>query len=63
VKAAGRSSNLLAESVGLLGIGKEMEEWASVGIGSPWNRMKPPGSHTTTDRTNRRQEQESRMAL
>jgi hypothetical protein len=40
-----------------------MEEWTSVPFGSLWDRKKPLGSHTTTERTNRRQEQELRMAL
>jgi hypothetical protein len=40
-----------------------MKEWTSVPIGSPWDRMKQLGSHTTTERTNRRQEQEFRAAL
>jgi hypothetical protein len=40
-----------------------MKEWISVPIGSPWDRMKPMGSHTITERTNRRQEQEFRMGL
>jgi hypothetical protein len=38
----------------------EMEEEASVPIGSPWGRMKPLGSHPTTGRTNRRQGQSIR---
>jgi hypothetical protein len=40
-----------------------MEEWASAPTDLPWNRMKPLGYHATTERTNRRQEQEFRMAL
>jgi hypothetical protein len=40
-----------------------MEEWTFVPIGSPWDRMKSLGSHMTTERTNRRQEQEFVMAL
>jgi hypothetical protein len=41
-----------------IGSRREMEEWTSVPIGSAWDRMKPLGSHTTTERTNSRQEQE-----
>jgi hypothetical protein len=40
-----------------------MEEWTSVPIGSPWGRKKPLDSHTATERTNRRQVEEFRMAL
>jgi hypothetical protein len=40
-----------------------MEEWESVPVGSPWDGMKPLGSHKTTERTNRRPEQEFMMAL
>jgi hypothetical protein len=40
-----------------------MEEWTSVPSGSPWDRKKPQSTHMTTERTNRRQEQEFRMAL
>jgi hypothetical protein len=40
-----------------------MEEWTSVPIGSPRDSMKPLGSHPTTERTNRRLEQEFRMNL
>jgi hypothetical protein len=45
-----------------IGSRRESEEWNSIPIGSSWDRMKPLGSHTTTDRTNRRQEQEFRKA-
>jgi hypothetical protein len=40
-----------------------MEKWTPVPIGSPWDRMKPLGSHMTAERTNRKQEQEFRMTL
>jgi hypothetical protein len=39
-----------------------MEEWTSFPIGSQWDKMEPFHSHTTTERTNRRQEEEFRMA-
>jgi hypothetical protein len=32
-------------------------------LARPWGRMKPLGSHTTTERTNRTQEQEFRMTV
>jgi hypothetical protein len=41
----------------------EIEEWASVSIGSPWERMKPMGSHTIAELTIRRQKREFRMVL
>lgn len=40
-----------------------MEDWISVPNALPWNKMKPLGYHATTERTNRRQEQEFWMAL
>jgi hypothetical protein len=40
-----------------------MEEWTSVPIGSPWDRIKQLSSYTITKRTNRRQAQEFRMVL
>jgi hypothetical protein len=40
-----------------------MEEWASVPTGSQWDRMKPLGSHMTSERTNRRPEWEFMTAL
>jgi hypothetical protein len=40
-----------------------MDEWTSVPSGSPWDRMKPLGSHMTTEQTNRRQEQKFRMGM
>jgi hypothetical protein len=40
-----------------------MEEWTCFPTGWSWKRMKSLGSHTTTERTNRRQEQDFRMAL
>jgi hypothetical protein len=40
-----------------------MEERASVPIGLPWDRMKPLDSHTTTEQTNRKPEQEFMVAL
>jgi hypothetical protein len=46
-----------------IGSRREMEKWASVPIYSPWDSMKSLGSHMTTERTNRREEQEFRMAL
>jgi hypothetical protein len=46
-----------------VGSRREMEEWSSVPIGLLWDRMKLLGSHKTTEQTNRRQEQEFRMAL
>jgi hypothetical protein len=46
-----------------IGSRKEMEELTSGPIGSLWDRMKPLGSHRTTERTNRRKEQESMIAL
>jgi hypothetical protein len=46
-----------------IGSRKEMEEWISIPIGWPWKRMKLLGSHTTTERPNRRQEQEFWLAL
>jgi hypothetical protein len=53
----------LSEIVDCVGSRKEIEEWTSVPIGSPWERMKPLGLHTTTERTIRRQEREFRMVL
>jgi hypothetical protein len=41
-----------------IGNGREMKEWNSVPIGSPWDRMKPLGSHTTAERSNGWQTQE-----
>jgi hypothetical protein len=41
-----------------IGRRREMEEWNSIPIVSLWDRMKPLGSHMTTEQTNRRQEQE-----
>jgi hypothetical protein len=32
-------------------------------LARPWDRMKPLSFHTNTERTNRRQEQEFRMAV
>jgi hypothetical protein len=46
-----------------IGNRKEIEEWTSVPIGSPWDRMKPLCCHAPTEQTNRRQEQEFMMAL
>jgi hypothetical protein len=40
-----------------------MEDWTPVPIGSPVVQNGTVGCHTTTKRTNRRQEQEFRMAL
>jgi D-alanyl-D-alanine dipeptidase len=51
------------EISGYVGSRREMEEWTSVPIGSPWDRMKPLGSHTTSEQTNRRQEQEFKKAM
>jgi hypothetical protein len=41
----------------------ELEEWTSVPIGSPRDRMKQLGSHTTAEQTNKKQEQEFGTAL
>jgi hypothetical protein len=54
VKAGGQ------EIFDYIGSGRGIEEGTSVPIGSLWDRMKHLGSHTTTER---RQEQEFRMAL
>jgi hypothetical protein len=51
------------EILGYIGSRREMEEWTSVLIGLPWDRMNPLCCHTTTEGTNRRQEQELRMTL
>jgi hypothetical protein len=48
----------LLEILEYVGSRREMEEWTSVSIGLPWNRMKQLGFHTTTEQTSRRQEQE-----
>jgi hypothetical protein len=36
-----------------IGSSREMEEWASVPIGLPWDKMKLLGSHVTTERTDK----------
>jgi hypothetical protein len=44
---------------------REMEEWNPVPVGSPVGQNEiaaPNSSHTTTERTNRRQKQAFRMA-
>jgi hypothetical protein len=41
----------------------DVGEWTSFPVGSLWDRMKPLGSLMTTERTNRRQEQEFMSAL
>jgi hypothetical protein len=41
-----------------VGSRREMEDWTLAPIGSLWDTMKLLGSHTTTERTNRRQEHE-----
>jgi hypothetical protein len=41
-----------------IGSRREIEEWAPVLIGLPWDRMKLLGSHMTTEQTSKRQEQE-----
>jgi hypothetical protein len=46
-----------------IGSRREMEKWTSVPFGSPRNTMKLLGCHMTSERTNRRQEEEFRMAL
>jgi hypothetical protein len=46
-----------------VGSKRKNEERASVKIGPSWERMKWLDSQMTTERTNRRQEQEFRMAL
>jgi hypothetical protein len=43
------------EILDYIGSMREMEESTSFPIGLPWDRMKPLGSHMTTERTNRRQ--------
>jgi hypothetical protein len=63
VKAGAKKSNQLATISDYVGRRREMEEWSSVLIGSLWDRMKSLGSHTTTEQTNRRQDQEFRMVL
>jgi hypothetical protein len=50
------------ETSDYIGSRREIKEWISVSIGSPLDRMKLLGSHTTTERTSRKQEQEFRMA-
>jgi hypothetical protein len=40
-----------------------VEEGTSVPTGSPFDRTKPLGSHTTTERTNGRQEQKCMISL
>jgi hypothetical protein len=40
-----------------------MEEWTSVPIGSPWDKMKQLGSHMTAEQTNRKQEQEFNLLV
>jgi hypothetical protein len=51
------------EILGYIGSWREIEKRTSVPNGSPWERMKLLGSHMTTERTNRRQEQEYMMTL
>jgi hypothetical protein len=51
------------EILDYIGSKREMEERNSVSTGLLWGRMKLLGSHMTTVRTNRRQQQEFRMAL
>jgi hypothetical protein len=51
------------EILDYIGSRGDMEEWASVPIGSLWDGMKPLVSLMTTERTSRRQEQEFTMVL
>jgi hypothetical protein len=46
-----------------IGSKRGLDEWISVPIGSPWDGMKQLGSHTTTERTSKTQEQEFMMVL
>jgi hypothetical protein len=46
-----------------IGSRREMEEWTSDSLGSPWNTTKLLGSHVTTEQINRRQEQEFMMTM
>jgi hypothetical protein len=62
-ESSDKHSNRLAGDFGLCKNREGNGMWTSVPTGSPWDRMKPLESHTTTERTNRRQEQEFRMAL
>jgi hypothetical protein len=52
----------LPEIYDYVGSRREVKKWSSVPIGSPWDRMKPLGPHTIIQRTEKRQEQEFRMA-
>jgi hypothetical protein len=49
MKAGGKPNNWWAENFGLCRKQGEMEEWASVPIGLPWDRMKQLGTHMTTE--------------
>jgi hypothetical protein len=62
VKADDKLSNWVVRNFGSYRK-QEMEEWTLVPTGSPMGQNETLGPHMITEQTNRRQEQEFRMAL
>jgi hypothetical protein len=63
VRVGGKQGNGLGGISNYVGSRREMEEWIHFPLARWWDRMKPLGSNTTIERTNRRQEQKFKKTL